>query len=179
MKNFLLALIALAIFCGCKKDVDELPAATETGANTFGAKIDGELWVPQKFGIAPTTPIVEARFGGNNSVFINARNFSSSPTETEFEIHIKNITGPGTYQLNQATNKYPDESASYGYYVKRKFMPLNEWITSNQYTGNVVVTKYDIPNKIISGTFSFTAGSTDNTAEPLIVTDGRFDVKIQ
>ena len=179
MKNLVLALFALAVFSGCKKDIDELPPATETGANTFGAKVDGELWVPQKFGIAPTAPILEARYGGNNSVFINARNFSSSPTETEFEIHIKNFTGTGTYQLNQATNKYPYENASYGYFIKRKFMPLNDWITSNQFTGTVVITKYDIANKIISGTFAFTAGSTDNTAEPLKVTEGRFDVKIQ
>ena len=179
MKNLFLALIALVVFSGCKKDVDELPPATDTGANTFGAKIDGELWVPQKFGIAITAPILEARHGGNNSIFINARNFSSSPTETEFEIHIKDITGPGTFQLNQTTNKYPYEGASYGYFIKRKFMPINDWITSNQFTGSVVVSKFDKTNNIISGTFSFTAGSTDNTTGPMTVTDGRFDVKIQ
>ncbi|MGZ5190125.1 MAG: DUF6252 family protein [Flavisolibacter sp.] len=179
MKNLVLALIVLAVFSGCKKDIDELPPATETGANTFGAKVDGELWVPQKFGVAPSAPILEARYGGNSSLFINARNFSSSPTETEFEIHIKNFTGTGTYQLNQVTNKYPYENASYGYFIKRKLMPLNDWITTNQFTGNVVVTKYDSTNKIVAGTFSFTAGSTDNTAEPLVVTEGRFDVKIQ
>jgi hypothetical protein len=179
MKNLLFGLLAVAVLSSCKKDIDELPPATETGANTFGAKVDGELWVPQKFGIAQTAPILEARYGGNNSVFINARNFSSSPTETEFEIHIKDITGPGTYALNQTTNKYPYENASYGYYIKRKFMPLNDWITSNQFTGSVIVSKFDNVNKIISGTFSFTAGSTDNTTGPLVVTDGRFDVKIQ
>ena len=111
MKYPFLLLCSLFLFASCKKDIDELPAATQTGANTFGAKLNGENWVPQKFGIVSTSPILEARYAGNNSVFINARDFSASPTETEFEIYLKGITGPGTFQLNQATAKYPDESA--------------------------------------------------------------------
>lgn len=179
MKSIVTILSCLLLLTSCKKDVDELPAATQTGANSFGLKLNGGFWVPQKFGIAPTAPILEASYSGNNSVFINARDFSSSPTETEFEIYLTNITGPGTFPLNQLTFKYPNQQASYAYYIKRKFMPLNEWITSNQFTGNVIVTRFDTTNHIISGTFEFTAGSIDNTADPITVTEGRFDVKIQ
>lgn len=179
MKNTLLLLLPLLCLFSCKKDVDELPAATQTGANTFGARLNGEFWVPKKFGVVSTAPILEARFAGNNSVFINARDFSSSPTETEFEIYIRNITGPGTYELNQATEKYPNESASYGLYMKRKFMPINDWITSPSYTGKVVVTRFDTAQRIISGTFEFQAATTDNSADPISVTDGRFDVTLQ
>jgi hypothetical protein len=179
MKYPFLLLCSLFLFASCKKDIDELPAATQTGANTFGAKLNGENWVPQKFGIVSTSPILEARYAGNNSVFINARDFSASPTETEFEIYLKGITGPGTFQLNQATAKYPDESASYGLYTKSKFMPVHDWITTPQYTGSVVVTRFDTVNHIISGTFAFSAASIDNSADPIQVTDGRFDVTIQ
>jgi hypothetical protein len=179
MKNFFILLAAAVFFTSCKKEVDALPEATQTGANTFGARLDGDFWIPQKFGIAPTAPLLEARYTGTNGIFINARNFSSSPTETEFEIYLKNITGTGVFQLNQQTNKYPQESASYGYFIKRKFMPLNEWITGPQHTGTVNVTKFDTQNHIISGTFSFNAGSVDNTAAAISVTEGRFDVKIQ
>jgi hypothetical protein len=42
----------------------------------------------------------------------------------------------------------------------------------------VVVTRFDTVNNIISGTFDFTAGSIDNTADPITVTEGRFDIKI-
>jgi hypothetical protein len=181
MKNFLFTLAAAALLTSCEKDVEALPEPTQTGANIFGARVDGEFWVPQKFGIAPTAPLLEARYSGNNSVFINARNFSSSPTETEFEIYLRNVkeSGTGTILLNQLTGKYPQESASYGYFIKRKFMPLGEWITGPQHTGSVTITRMDTTNHIISGTFQFTAKSMDDTAEPISVTEGRFDIKIQ
>src|SRR5689334_7374560 len=92
-------LLCAALLFSCKKNIDELPSPTETGANTFGACVDGALWGPIGFGIAPTAPILEARYSGNHSVFITARNFGSSPTETEMEIYIRNITAPGTYLL--------------------------------------------------------------------------------
>ena len=179
MKKFFGVALLVLTLASCKKEITELPEATETGANTFGAKLDGTFWGPRKFGIAPTTPILEARFSINNSVYINARDFSSSPTETEFEIYLQNVTGPGTIFLNQNTGNYPNNNASYAYYIKRKFMPLNEWITSTQYTGVVNVTRFDVVNRIVSGTFEFMAGSTDGTAAPINVTEGRFDVKVQ
>lgn len=178
MKNF--ALIAFMFFAlvGCKKNVSDLPAPGETGSNTFGAKVNGELWVPQGFGVMSTAPILEGRITPDG-VFIEARNFGSEPTETEFELYIRGINGPGVYPLNSNTGIYPNQSASYAYYIKRKFNPINEWITNSNYTGQITVTKYDPANHIIAGTFSFTAQEMTNSAEPLTVTDGRFDVKLQ
>lgn len=179
MKNLLWICSALLLLTSCKKDIDELPEATQTGANTFGARVNGELWAPQKFGIAPTKALVEARYAGDNSVFINARNFASSPTETEFEIYIRNITGPGTYVLNQNTDIYPSQSASYAYFVKRRFSPQHEWITSSSQTGTVTVTRFDTVNHVISGSFEFNGTSIGDTDAPLTVTEGRFDARIQ
>ncbi len=179
MKNFLVLLFSVLLLTRCSKDISELPAPTQTGANTFGAKVNGEMWVPQGFGIVPASNILEARYAFNNSVFINARNFSSSPTETEFEISIQNITGPGTYLLNQNTGIYPSNTSSYGYFVRRKFSPINHWITNNQYSGRVEITRYDVTNNIISGTFEFNAINMSNDPEPLTVTEGRFDVTIK
>lgn len=179
MKNvLLLALLALSL-AGCKKDVDELPEPTQTGANTFGARVDGEFWVPQGFGIVPTAPLIEARYSGNNSVVINARNFASSPNETEFELYLLNVTGTGTVLLNQNTSNYPNQSASYGYYVKRKIRPLFEYITSAQHTGRVEITRLDKDANIISGTFEFRSADKTDPSQTVTVTEGRFDVKIQ
>lgn len=61
MKNLLIILSFLIIFTGCKKSVDALPEATQSGSNTFGLKLNGEFWVPQKFaGINALCRIVHA-----------------------------------------------------------------------------------------------------------------------
>lgn len=180
MKNIFLILSSLVILCSCKKSIDALPEATQNGANTFGLKLNGKFWVPQSFaGI--NAPILNGQLSGSNlnDLMITAQNFASEPTESQFNLYIKNITGTGTYQFNQNTDIYPNASGSYGYYVKRKINPLNEWITSSQHTGSVTITKWDMNNHIVSGTFEFSAGSTDNSADPISVTEGRFDVKLQ
>jgi hypothetical protein len=180
MKNTLIipAILLLFVTVSCKKQVDELPPATQTGANTFGARVDGKIWTPADVAVVASAPILEARYYGDG-IIINARNYASTPTESEFEIYVKHLTGPGTYPLNVDTQIYPSESGSYAYYVVRKFTPINEWITSTQYTGSVNITLNDTTNRIISGTFQFDAMNLSGTPQLLHVTDGRFDVKVQ
>ena len=177
MKKLIIGCLSLCLLAACKKDVEELPPATQTGANTFGAKVDGKLWVPQGFGPLSANDILEARFSGPTEIIINARNFSSSPTETEFEIVVTGVTGPGTYLLNN--NVSLPASSSYGYYVKRKVTPENEWLTSASYSGSVTITKLDAANHIVAGTFQFTALNLYNTPQPISITEGRFDLKLQ
>lgn len=178
MKKIFFAFVILLCFSACKKTIENLPEPTQTGANTFGCKLNGENWGPLKAGILPTAPILEARFGGTNAVFINARNFSRTPTETEMEIYVANITGPGTYDLNQNTEVSPGQTASYAYYEKRNLNIEDQWITGSAAAGQVVITKFDVTNRIVSGTFQFTANAKYGSAA-INVTEGRFDVKIQ
>ncbi len=177
MKNLLLICLCVAALVSCKKSVDELPDLTQSGANTFGAKVDGNLWAPQGFGPIPANDILEARMSGNDIV-INARNFASSPNETEFQLTIYNVTAPGTYPLNTNVS-HPNGAASYGYYVKRNMTPQNEWLTSATHTGWVNITRIDTVNMIVAGTFQFNAMNIYNAPQLLQVTEGRFDVKIQ
>lgn len=178
MKNLIPALCFLLLLTACEKDAEELPEATQTGANTFGARLDGALWTPQHFTSLGSSTILEALYTGSGDLLINARNFKSSPNETEFEIFIKNIAGPGTYPLNQPTAKYPLQSASYGYYIKRKFMPLNEWMTNATYPGSITISRIDTAAGVVSGTFAFNAACIDSSAGPITVTEGRFDIKL-
>ncbi len=177
MKKILIGCLSLCLLAGCKKEVEELPPATQTGANTFGAKVDGNLWVPQGFGPFPANDILEARQAGPTEIMINARNFASSPNETEFEILITGVTGPGTYLLNN--NVVRPASSSFGYYVKRNFTPENEWLTSSTHTGSVTITRLDLVNKIVAGTFQFAAMNMYNAPQLLTVTAGRFDLRLQ
>lgn len=178
MKNLILVAVALVCLTSCQKQISSLPEVTQTGANTFGSKIDGGLWGPIGFGIVPTAPILEARYGGDNSIFINARNFGAEPTETEMELYLRNVQKPGMIYLNTTTGYYPSQTASYGYYIKRKVTPLDIWMTNSQMGGWVNVSKIDKENNVISGTFEFQAQSQNGNAS-INVTEGRFDVKIQ
>jgi len=176
MKNLLYILLFLPVFIACKKNaVQELPPATQTGANTFGASVDGNLWVPTSSIIGATK--LEARYV-QNDVIINARNLASTPRESEFEIYIKDLNGPGIYPLNQDAVVYPNQGPSYGYYVLRNINPINQWITSSQFTGAVTITKDDRVNHIVSGTFQFDALNLYGSPDTLHVTDGRFDLKV-
>lgn len=177
MKKIIISCFSIALLASCKKEISELPAATQTGANTFGAKVNGVFWAPQGFGPFPANDILETRMSGHD-ITINARNFASSPNETEFQLTIYNVTAPGTYLLNSDVT-HPNGAASYGYYVKRNINPQNEWLTSSTYTGRVIITKIDNVNMIVSGTFEFNAMNIYNTPEPISVTEGRFDLKIQ
>ena len=168
MKQISILCLAVLIFASCKKSVSNLPDATQTGANTFGAKVDGQFWVPEGFGPFNADNLLESELV-NDRLFIKAQNFSKSPNETEFNLAVVNVTGPGTYLLNGG--------ASYGYYVKRNFSPLDEWTTTSTNTGAVVLTKVDTANHIVSGTFYFSASSIYDPANILNVTEGRFDVK--
>jgi uncharacterized protein DUF6252 len=175
----ILIFIVTLLSISCKKDITSLPPATQTGANTFGCKIDGELWGPTGFGIASTAPILEANYYDGRTIIINARNLSTSPTESEFEIHLMNVVTPGVYLLNTNTQKYPYHTGNYAYYVVRKYIPLNEWMTTSQYSGQVEITKTDTINRIVSGTFQFQALNLYYSPQPVNVTEGRFDIKIE
>ena len=175
MKKALALSFLSLFFFACKKEVTELPPATQTGANTFGLKINGEMWVPKGFAGLPDNDKLVAKLLGN-VLIITAQNFESSPTETEFELRIFGVTGTGTYSMNTNTT-YPGGPTSYGYHVKRRFSPLDEWITSSTQTGSVTISRLDTTAQIVSGTFSFNAGNLVNAVQTIAVTEGRFDVR--
>jgi hypothetical protein len=175
MKKLVVFLVVSLAIISCQKKADELPPATQTGANTFGAMVNGKLWVPADAPF-PAAAKLEITYYPTG-VLINARNLASSPTETEFEFFLQNVYGPGMYYLNTATPTYPYQTGSYGYYILRKFTPLNEWITGTQIGGAVNITRNDTANHIISGTFQFDAVNMSGTPDTIHVTDGRFDIK--
>ena len=99
-------------------------------------------------------------------------------TCNSFEIRVKNVTTTGDYLLNTNTT-HPGLDASYAFYVRRRFNPTDEWITSAQYTGKVTITKIETgTNAIASGLFEFDAIGIINSGHVIHITEGRFDVKL-
>ncbi|WP_372758099.1 DUF6252 family protein [Mariniflexile sp.] len=172
MKNIILALTALLIFNCCdKKDdepknpIDQLPPATQIGANTAGCLVNGEAIFPKGSGLifqifytnGLNFGLFIANEKANNDRIINLASLNES------------LQVGQTYQLKEYA-----ENSKYGEYVIRDF-PISEtqYQTTATVTGELKITHHDFNNAIISGTFWFDA--IDSEGNIVEVREGRFD----
>ncbi len=166
--NVYLIIILITFLTGCDRDKDSstkkdvLPPITQEGKNTFGCKVNGEVWVPQSgFLINALTSSYQS-----NVFILDAKRETEELDEEIFYSGF--FDAVGSYSLPNANhtvefNKVINSILHY-YYVD----------TIN--SGVVTITKLDTTEGIIAGTFYFDAIDT-TTNEVLHVTDGRFDVK--
>jgi hypothetical protein len=177
MKNFILLLLTTFALSCCDKDNDrplteleKLPPATQTGAQTFGCLIDGVAFVPPKFGT--NAPSAFYQFvGGSYTLSISGRRADSSNLKG---VIIGCIDMPiiqeTTYSLKEKTvNNY------FGSYLIGGGI-YGEFNSTNIESGTLTITNFDSSNFIISGTFSF-KGKEINTGETVEITEGRFDMQ--
>ena len=185
MKTKLIIIIPIIflLLSSCKKHEDnELPPATQTGANTFGCKINGVNWVangsndsfyPQalKGGIC----IIDTSSNGLGQEYKKRLSiYSFNLNRSSFNLVIGCEPFVGTYLLNQTTRPEPAEVQykSYG-----AFSGMGGWfMTDSTNLGSILITKWDLEKYIISGTFQFDA-INKSTGEVIHVTEGRFDRK--
>ncbi|WP_235526046.1 DUF6252 family protein [Pedobacter sp. Leaf216] len=155
----------------CKKDItmtpdkEELPAMTQSGSNTFGFLLNGEVWLPK-------TPLLKERLdlsydpnykGGSFGIIANR--YLSSVNQMELSIGLTGVNKPGKYTFNNNGVIYADSNSKCYYYEDR--------IVS----GSLSITKIDLANNFISGTFEFKLEKQG--CQIINATDGRFDLKIQ
>ena len=168
----LLFLFTLLISASCKNDddtptspIDQLPPATQIGAQTFGCLINGEAFIPDVFGSG--APKAFYQFVDGAYTFVIS---SSSGGGTSF-VGI-GIGGIDVQQLNETTYNLIEESSgnTFGKMVK----VLDAYTTSVNNPGLLNITNFDDVNGIISGTFEFTV--LDNEGKEIKITDGRFDM---
>ena len=174
MKKILLLLIILGLV-SCKDrqpDPNVLPESTQTGANTAGALVDGKVWV------ATTKPINTMGGLGTRAGKIN--------NITYFQIDLRNIDGISRILIKSAVDDFklnekyvltetPDTS-DYNYAIYQKDNS-NGYSTKphSEFYGSVKITRLDLQNEIIAGTFEFKA--VDKSGNVVNVTEGRFDKK--
>jgi hypothetical protein len=168
-----LILLLSVTFAACKKDKnstndDQLPPATQTGANTFGCLINGKVYKPNGGGIAIQSLSVsyDPTFQGGK---LGIRTSMRNPSKIDLTINADSINSIGTYTLVQASK----------YWIFYADFNVNncsfETINTPPTSGILTITKFDIVNKIVSGTFSFKVSTS--TCGVIDATDGRFDVK--
>ncbi len=173
---------------GCKKDdAEALPQATQSGANTFGCKVNGEVWVPggartssgkpKKFSLEyyPNDPA-----GWNPRLigrFVLTAYRENDGHDDAVILAIDSMTALGTYPLNTSTPPYPAQTPypNHGAYLTSR-PAVATYVTGPAHTGSITITRLDTAAHIISGTFSFTAGPYSGTTNTVQISDGRFDI---
>ncbi|GAA4042952.1 hypothetical protein GCM10022409_31120 [Hymenobacter glaciei] len=186
MRPYLFLGLAATLLAGCKKDdpAAGLPAATHTGANTAGCLINGQPFVATGFGSGPGRV---AGMGGGfacDSAYYLRLNGKIGSSEGAIHLFLnsfprfKNRMLAGVYILDKDTPYMPAAISSQclSYAV---FLPNDNsqelFGTTSKAVGSVNITHVDEVNRIVSGTFEFTAVSSLDPTKTLRVTSGRFD----
>ena len=163
--------------------VQPMPPATQTGANTAGCFVDGQLWVASSNipRIGPgTLPAVTASWdtysvGRPKHLALSFDKSVDDPAQahnpTNITLELPGLTRPGTFVLDQtAVYPYP----AYARFTFTKPSPNRELFTGPGSPGRVVVTRFDTLSRVASGTFEFTAREGAG-GSAVRVTEGRFD----
>lgn len=179
MRYLLFLLFTVFILSGCNKDDnpfagnDQLPAATQTGANTAGCLLNGNVFIPHQEGINPVLVCNYELLDGKyyfNLVIADDRGIgvkNISVRTSEIDLGINNI-----YILNQDNTIFEPYVGAGGFYG---INASNYYFTNNIKTGELKITRLDLQNSIISGTFWFDA--INSSGETVEIREGRFDMQ--
>ncbi|RTQ48499.1 hypothetical protein EJV47_16135 [Hymenobacter gummosus] len=176
--NRLLLYAALLLLTQCSKCKDDpeprppvaetLPAETQTGANTFGCRLNGQVWTASPAYFSPTLTADYTGSFGQERLMIMAIN-DRPPVQQGTYFRLRGVSGPGRYPIASGQPCYVEFADD------NRTCPLYDTLTSVQ-AGVVDITRLDRVQRVVSGRFSFTlrrAGCPDVQA-----TDGRFDMRL-
>ena len=174
--QFFRALCPLLIFCfySCNKNKlqnlsDQLPPATQTGANTFGCLINDRVFIPGgSTGIGKPNYQVMIDPSYNDGQFsINCYQVINDNETQFFDFGSDSIKGVGEYPLTKGGRlRIAWSSGS---------CKTNVFDTTSYRYGNLIITRYDLQSGIFSGKFEFTY--KPSYCDTIKITGGRFDYK--
>jgi hypothetical protein len=176
-------LVPVALFLGlssCKKDpspLEQLPAATQDGNNTAGWLLDGRAWVPASSTISIGPPVSGSwqKTKGGHSLSVSFSQFSLEE-DWGAGFFLPNIRQPGTFVLHQAPAITGGRfAASYGQYYHLRPGPRLSYYTDTDAPGQLIITRFDTVQNIVSGTFQMTP-RLDGGGSTVELKQGRFDV---
>lgn len=185
MKSTLSILVFIVLF-SCRKDdaatVFVLPAVTQTGANTFGFLLDGEVWI--NYGEICSLSMGGCRENLTGDYFTSYGGISVQADRVLYSDGIANnesiridlhtsFEGPRTYSTlagDYMEVSYSPSDNQYGY----RLDDINPRFT-------IKLIRLDTVDGIISGEFFGTlfreTGLTISITDSVRVTEGRFDLK--
>ncbi|WP_290478225.1 MULTISPECIES: hypothetical protein [unclassified Leeuwenhoekiella] len=172
MKKAVFFLFYMFLIVSCNKDddgcrgVDCLPPKTQTGENTFGCLLDGKPFI-LKGGVNPLDCVYQ---------LIDGKWYFQLQGNNEDENFL------GRAIIINTIDKEIEEGASYDLVEEKAGNAYaifsNNTIfsfTSSENPGELYISKLDMSNQIVSGTFSFEI--VDNEGNLRRITEGRFDMR--
>ncbi len=146
--------------------ISQLPPATTTGENTFGALLDGEPFIPRG-GVNPLDCVYQLvngeRFFGLQG---NKRNENFNLLSLSLSTNAKEIEQGRTYPLIEEA----DGNATGIYGIRGDL-----YFTNAVQTGEMTITRLDMNAQIVSGTFFFDV--IDEEGNLRQIREGRFDMR--
>ncbi len=173
--SFSFLLLFLFANSQCKKSASPpniLPPATQEGKNTFGCKVDGEVWTPYFDCSILSGNCNELGF----AVYYNA---SKTKLPIYFTFTVRSVisdtlfTSFDIYTSQQQINNTGNVIDSVSVIYTRGTTQFSN-LLPNRKSGSFNITKLDTVGSILSGIFSFTLH--DITGDSVVITDGRFDL---
>lgn len=167
---FLFLLVGLI---ACKKNelspLEQLPPATQTGANTFGCLVNGKAWTPKgNSGVKPNFQLLLVPDAKGNIIDIRAYRLDNG-SRTDLGIgSLVTSDGNLTYHYQ---NK---NSINIGIINSMCNISVHDSLFRD---GSITLTRYDLANGIISGTFKCNLYKP-NCGDTIKITNGRFDAKL-
>ena len=174
IKKIFLGFSLLFLSVACNKDDDTnikpedivLPEATQTGAVMLACKVNGVPYICK--GYNQVTSYYQWVDGGYGFVIRGLKK-----TDFVWSIDLGNL---GNAPISERT--YTLNGSDPGYWGGG-FFKIPDYITegvttTSTYTGEMTITKFDLANEIVSGTFWFDV-QNPWTGEKIEVREGRFD----
>ena len=175
----LVVLASTLLAASCKKtetqltELQKLPPATQTGANTFGCIVNGKAWVAQRndcnIFCDPSFKVVYDPINGGN-LSIEAIFIDLSPGRDQGI-----LIGLDSTNFKRQFG-YAPNSQSIGFTFINSLNFTRSWDSLVACTGSINLTTYDLQNRIVAGLFEFTL--TKPNTEAIVVTSGRFDKRL-
>lgn len=163
----LIFLLCLFLVIGCKDDddcqgIDCLPAATQTGAGTFGCLVNGEPFVDNSGFFNCFYQLIDGEFFFG----IQAEDDVSQITQVFLGSNESQI------QLNNPITLNSDMPGNF--YGGISLINLGGNIRTSINSGSITFTEFNTDSNIVSAVFEFSI-QIPSTGETVEITEGRFD----
>lgn len=177
LKKRIFGLAVLLTILSCSKE--KLTQPTQIGANTFSCKVNGVVHIPNDEAFSSRAISASLSLNREDSNFYNLSiltNYSRKEPSEDVYLTLYKINHVGLYKLSGTEYRY-------GTYILNILNKSTGFfgVTYNSRTfnkGEINITKLDLVNRIVSGTFWFEATNENYSNDKFSITDGRFDLKL-